>query len=254
MPATSPSVCSRISARNPFLSQYFRYMRSSMEAQSCASVPPAPAWMSMKQLFGSSGLENMRRNSRDATSRPSFSISAEILESVASSPSARASSNSSRASERPPSTRSSVATTASRDFFSLPSSCARWGLSQSFGSSSSRLSASRRFFFASKSKIPPQFGRPYLQVGDGGGDLVEVLGIHLVQRRLVLPVLHFMLEERLRLLGLERRHHALAGNRDESLPQALAHVGEVEVHLAIRALHHEERSEEHTSELQSLRH
>ena len=32
-------------------------------AQSCASVPPAPAWMSMKQLFGSSGLENMRRNS-----------------------------------------------------------------------------------------------------------------------------------------------------------------------------------------------
>ena len=68
IPATSPSLCSRISARKPFLSQYLRYMRISIEAQSCASVPPAPAWMSMKQLFGSSGLENMRRNSqrRDA--------------------------------------------------------------------------------------------------------------------------------------------------------------------------------------------
>ncbi len=29
-------------------------MRSSMDAQSCASVPPEPAWMSTKQLFGSS--------------------------------------------------------------------------------------------------------------------------------------------------------------------------------------------------------
>src|SRR5579871_5398527 len=240
MPATSPSLCSRISARKPFLSQYLRYMRSSIEAQSCASVPPAPAWMSMKQLLGSSGLENMRRNSRDATSRSSFSVSDEMLERVASSPSARASSKSSRASPRPPSTRSSVPTTASRDFFSLPSSCARCGLSQSFGSSSSRLSAARRPFFASKSKIPPQFGRACLQVGDGGCNLVEALGIHLVQRRLVLPVLHLVLEARLRLVGPERRHHALAGDGNEGLPQALAHAGKVEVHLAVRALHHEE--------------
>ena len=43
-------------------------MRSSIAAQSCASVPPEPDWMSTKQLFGSSALENMRRNSMLAMS------------------------------------------------------------------------------------------------------------------------------------------------------------------------------------------
>ena len=42
-------------------------LRSSMDAQSQASVPPAPAWMSMKQLLGSAGLLNMRRNSSCST-------------------------------------------------------------------------------------------------------------------------------------------------------------------------------------------
>jgi hypothetical protein len=47
----------------PLRSAYFRYWRSSMLAQSQASVPPAPAWMSMKALSGSAGLLNIRRNS-----------------------------------------------------------------------------------------------------------------------------------------------------------------------------------------------
>jgi hypothetical protein len=34
-----------------------------MEAQSHASVPPAPAWMSTKQFSGSASLLNIRRNS-----------------------------------------------------------------------------------------------------------------------------------------------------------------------------------------------
>src|SRR5213079_1998348 len=68
MPATSPPVRSSTSTAKPFLSQYLMYMRSSIAAQSCASVPPEPAWMSAKQLLGSSGLENMRRNSSAATS------------------------------------------------------------------------------------------------------------------------------------------------------------------------------------------
>ncbi len=42
-------------------------MRSSIAAQSCASVPPLPAWMSIKQAFGSIGLWNIRRNSRSST-------------------------------------------------------------------------------------------------------------------------------------------------------------------------------------------
>jgi hypothetical protein len=61
MPATSPSVCSSSSVFQPLRSQYLRYWRRSMLAQSQASVPPAPAWMSMKQLLGSAGLANMRR-------------------------------------------------------------------------------------------------------------------------------------------------------------------------------------------------
>src|SRR2546429_5511620 len=46
----------------------------------------------------------------------------------------------------------SVPTTASSAFFSLPSACARCGLSHSFGSSNSRFSAARRPCFASKSR------------------------------------------------------------------------------------------------------
>ena len=48
-------------------------MRSSIAAQSCASVPPDPAWMSMKHDAGSIGLLNIRRNSMSPTR---FSIAA----------------------------------------------------------------------------------------------------------------------------------------------------------------------------------
>jgi len=120
----------------------------------------------------------MRRNSSAPTSLSSLPMSPEMLESVASSFSVFASWKSSAASERPLPTRSSVPTTASRAFFSLPSSWARCGLSQSRGSSSSRFSACRRCCFAAKSKIPPQLGRPGLQVGDGGGDLVYSFCFH----------------------------------------------------------------------------
>src|SRR6266404_3608184 len=89
MPATSPPVRSSTSTAKPFLSQYLMYMRSSIAAQSCASVPPEPAWMSTKQLLGSSGLENMRRNSSAATSVSRRDASRPISSSVASSASAR---------------------------------------------------------------------------------------------------------------------------------------------------------------------
>jgi hypothetical protein len=83
MPATSPAVSSITSVLKPFLSQYLRYWRSSIAAQSHASVPPAPAWMSMKQLLGSSGLSNMRRNSSSAIELSSLAASL----SIAASPS-----------------------------------------------------------------------------------------------------------------------------------------------------------------------
>jgi len=78
----------------------------------------------------------------------------------------------------PPPTRLSVSTTASRAFFSLPISCARFWFSQSLGSACSLFSACRRFSFASKSKIPPQLGRLGLQSGERRGDQVDAFGFH----------------------------------------------------------------------------
>ena len=44
MPATVPSSRSMMSALKPFDSAHIRYMRSSISAQSHASVPPSPGW------------------------------------------------------------------------------------------------------------------------------------------------------------------------------------------------------------------
>jgi hypothetical protein len=58
-----------------------------MLAQSQASVPPAPAWMSMKQLSGSASWLNMRRNSSSSISGRSLAVSASMVSRPASSPS-----------------------------------------------------------------------------------------------------------------------------------------------------------------------
>src|SRR5512135_145673 len=229
MPATSPSDRSRISTLKPLRSQYLTYIRSSICAQSCASVPPAPAWMSTKQLFGSSALENMRRNSSPATSFSRPAASRPISSSVASSLSAAASSNSSRASPSAEPTRSSVRTTPSSSFFSLPSSWARCGLSQSFGSSSSRSSSSRRFFFASKSKIPPQLADPALQVHEGGGDLIAAFGFHGA------PPKRGLYRRRQHHLRLRDERHQLARLRGE--PRLPHHRGSAAMHRGALGAH-----------------
>ena len=144
MPATSPGVSSSTSALKPLRSQYFRYWRSSMLAQSQASVPPAPAWMSMKQLPGSAGLLNMRRNSSCSTVSRSLCASASIAASVAKSPSALERSYSSVLSPMPVVSEPMVSTTVSSDFFSRPSSCARLGSSQTLGFSSAALTSFSR--------------------------------------------------------------------------------------------------------------
>jgi hypothetical protein len=87
----------------PLRSAYLRYWRSSMLAQSQASVPPAPAWMSRKQGSGSAGLLNIRRNSIFSTSAAILAASPSIASMPASSPSPLDISKSSVLSERPPS-------------------------------------------------------------------------------------------------------------------------------------------------------
>ncbi|CFN77576.1 Uncharacterised protein [Bordetella pertussis] len=148
-PATSPSDSSRISALKPLRSAYLRYWRSSIEAQSCASVPPAPAWMSTKQFSGSAGLANMRRNSSVSSFSWKRSASCSMASSVASSLSASASSTSSHESARPLPNSVRVSTTSSRDFFSRPRSWACLGSFQMAGSSSSAFTTCRRSDLAS---------------------------------------------------------------------------------------------------------
>jgi hypothetical protein len=132
----------------------------------------------MKHGLESIGLLNIRRNSMSATPFSSAATSSAIAVSVASSSSVRASAKSSALSPIPVSIRVSVPTTSSSAFFSLPSSCARFGSSQIFGSSSSRVTSTSRVDFASKSKIPPQIGGAYPQIRKRGGDLVQLFGFH----------------------------------------------------------------------------
>jgi len=99
--------------------------------------------------------------------------------SVASSFSARAISKSSRASRRLEPIETSPETVAATDFFSLPRSWARFGSLQTLGSVSSVSTSARRFCLPSKSKIPPQLGRPRSEVGERRGDLIDAFGFHM---------------------------------------------------------------------------
>jgi hypothetical protein len=87
-------------------------------------------------------------------------------------------SNSSRLSMSFESIATSRSTTFSSAFFSRPSSCARAGSFQMSAVSNSRFRTSSRFFFRSKSKIPPEFGGPLAQVADEGIDLIQAFGFH----------------------------------------------------------------------------
>src|SRR6188508_3193453 len=164
MPATSPACESMTSASKPRDAAHFRYMRSSICAQSCASVPPAPAWMSRNALCESISPRNMRLNSSLRTSTSSLPASRSISRAMPSSSSPSASSSSSLALATPPLALSMSTRSAVRRARSLPSSWAFSGFCQTVGSSSSRLTSSSRSFFWSYSKKPPQGAHTLLQV------------------------------------------------------------------------------------------
>ena len=69
-------------------------------------------------------------------------------------------------------------TVASRAFFSLPSSCARFGSLHTLGSASACSTSLSLFCLPSRSKIPPQLGGPRGEVLEQGVDLVEAFGFH----------------------------------------------------------------------------
>ena len=125
------------------------YILSNIAPQSCASVPPEPACMSRNALCESIFPANMRRNSSCSSSFVTPCTWPMTSAIVLESSSARASSCSSSASSSDLATRFSVATMASSSARSRPKFCARSGSDQTFGSSSSRLTSSRRSRFAS---------------------------------------------------------------------------------------------------------
>ena len=110
-------------------------MRSSIWAQSCASVPPAPAWMSTNALCESISPGNMRWNSSLRTSLSSVRASRSMSRAVRSSFSASASSSSSRGVRRALGDAVDLADSApSRRARSLPEFLRASGLVQTAGS------------------------------------------------------------------------------------------------------------------------
>ncbi len=139
MPATSPGDASIICVLKPRRSPQRKYIRNSISAQSCASVPPDPPWISTYALLGSISPENIRRNSSSCTCWLSLSTSSTINEIVSSSPSAIESWNSSSISSNADVNLSNVSTVSLSLTLSLPKDCARSGSSQILGFSKARF-------------------------------------------------------------------------------------------------------------------
>src|SRR3977135_3376664 len=173
MPAPSPGLESITSQVKPRAAPQRRYIRSSICAQSCASVPPAPAWMSRNALCESISPRNMRFSSRCRTSASRRCASRSMSRAALSSPSARASSRSSAASPMPLVARSISPPSLARRARSRPSSCARAGFDQTAGSSSSRATSSSRSRLRSYSKKPPQRRNTFTQILEVALELID---------------------------------------------------------------------------------
>ena len=180
MPATSPSVSSITSVLKPLRSQYFRYWRSSIAAQSQASVPPAPAWMSMKQLLRVGRVvEHAAEFELLDRPRSSLAASASIGDRPASSPSAFDISNSSVLSDR----FDGQVVDASRPrssscFFSRPSSWARFGSFQTVRVLQRGVDFVQPQRFAIVVKDTPVAVGAVAQIGKLRADRVDVFGVH----------------------------------------------------------------------------
>jgi hypothetical protein len=66
----------------------------------------------------------------------------------------------------------------SSDFFSRPSSEALFWSLHTSGFARRDSTTLKRCFLPSKSKIPPQLGRPRIEIGEREGVLVELLCVH----------------------------------------------------------------------------
>jgi hypothetical protein len=139
-------------------------------------VPPAPAWISRKALCASISARNMRLNSSFRTPASSCPASRSMSRAVDSSLSLSASSSSCAASLTALLVRSISPSSLTSRARSRPSSWARSGEPQTCGSSSSRLTSSRRSFLRSYSKKPPQGDGAFLEIFERTFELTDFHG------------------------------------------------------------------------------
>ena len=153
-------------------------MRSSIAAQSCASVPPLPAWISTKHGFGIHRIVEHPAELHvvdDAFELGDVAFERNQRRVVA----LRAGHFEQFGAVREPGAEVSQRVDDAFELLLLaPSSCARFWSSQTLGSSRSPATAFSRSALASKSKIPPQVGSALLQTSQEIGEKVDSFGFH----------------------------------------------------------------------------
>src|ERR1035437_5253374 len=175
-PAVSPVSASVTSTSQPRDSAQRVYMRESISAQSCDSVPPAPELMVKMQFFLSCGPLRNSFNSSASSSLKNFARSRVSSPSIGGCDAA--------GSPSPSSSRTRKSSSCFSNFWSgsillrmtPASSMAVWAFSRLFQKASSAInqfSLVKRFCKVATSKIPPQMGE---FLGSGrqlGGDHFE---------------------------------------------------------------------------------
>src|ERR1041385_6896135 len=164
MPASSPDCTSTSSADQPRRSKKRRYMRRSISAQSCDSVPPAPGWMETMSSRSSCSPESFMLSSMSLTSDSSWATSCSISSSTCS-PSRWSSSSASRSSDLAWIDSPAAMRFSTRERL-RPTSCAFSGSFQKPGADISRSISSRDFFAEARSKIAPDRGEAVFEDGD----------------------------------------------------------------------------------------
>ena len=152
-------------------------MRSSIDTQSHASVPPAPACSVRNALQRSIGpfRRERVRSSPNAVSAPSRSgaTSASAASRASPSGSARASSSIASASAKPADTSSNGRSTAFAALVFAIVSCAAFWSFQKSGEAANASSSSTVLRLPSTSKIASHFGQSFAQLGEPRLDLFK---------------------------------------------------------------------------------
>src|SRR5215207_9196356 len=154
MPASCPGYMSSTSALKPRFSAHFRYIFSSISAQSCASVPPAPDWTEQMALSASCWPDSSISVSASDTSVSSRSISSRS--SFALPASSAANSKSTSASATDDSNPSCLLTTRSMRLRCWRTFCAASWSFQKSGSDACASSLESSSRFVATSKKPPE--------------------------------------------------------------------------------------------------